>query len=534
MQTTLPPPNALTQTCTSARSRRGLTRSAALLAISALVVSFTASAKAPYHAATKPIKDDEGRVQVIIDFTDDAHVSYSGRNDDVQRGGKPLAGGDFVHKEKTLALVEDFERRHGLKRLGMTSWVGNSMTALVPPGQIDKLLAEPIVKQISDDEASRFSGYSPPWYNYNFNPEWMSWGGDAVNAKISTGNTGRKIYIIDSGVAYHQDLPPMVRKNVACGNGNCNAADPYNYPLVGCYPHSTHVAGIIGAIGGNNKTTRGVYAGFPNIVSLSVTKRTTSDNCGSSHSDQVTYRSYIGYALDYISWDNGANNPNKIIHVVNMSINPGGVEYVNMGAPAVNWGKVQGLASGIWMYGIQLVPGVLFVQSAGNFPSATFTDACKTAYRPDLYQAASPSDGVMVVGAANQWGRAVSSTEPFAASVPPVAGLAPDEYSAYGQCVDIWAPGDNIVSTWGAHSGATIDGVQYSGNVYDYATGGGWAFLSGTSMAAPHVAAVAAWLADVYSPATSGALETLVRQFSNQHGGAVDAAGFPVKVPRLP
>ena len=106
MQTT-PPPHALTQTCTSARSRRGLTRSAALLAISALMASFTAAAKAPYHAATKPIKDDQGRVQVIIDFADDAHLSFPGKNQDPGRNGLTVSG-EFAHKEKTVALVDDF------------------------------------------------------------------------------------------------------------------------------------------------------------------------------------------------------------------------------------------------------------------------------------------------------------------------------------------------------------------------------------------------------------------------------------------
>ncbi len=511
---------------------------AAVALISMAAASTTTLARAPYVKAEKPITDEQGRVQVIIDFTDDAHLEYPGQNQDPQRNGVVISGENFVHKEKTLALVADFERRYGVKRLGITSWIGNSMTALIASEQLDKILAEPLVKQVSDDEEHRFSAFAPPWYNYNFYPEWMSWGGDAVNAKVSTGNTGRKIYIIDSGVAYHDDLPllPTNRKNVACGNGNCNATDPYNYPLVGCYAHATHVAGIIGATASasNGKTTRGVYAGFPNMVSLNVTERLTGDDC--STRDPVTLTSYIGHALDYISWDNTNNNPNKIIHVVNMSINVGGVQLLNQGAPGANWTKVRTISNGVWVGGIQFVAGALFIQSAGNTSPSNFTDACLLSYSVgpvSPQQPALPSDGIIVVGAVNEHGRAVSQAEAFSASIPAnLSGSA--GYSAYGKCVDLWAPGDAIVSTWGAHTGPTLSTQQYTGNVYGAGTTGGWGFLSGTSMAAPHVAAVAAWLADMNNPTTSGALETLVRNSSSQHFGAVDAAGFPVKIPRLP
>ena len=506
----------------------------ALVAIAS--ASTAALASAPHLRAAKPITDEQGRVQVIIDFTDDAHLAFPGQNQDPQRKGVVVGSETFAHKEKTLALVADFERRYGVKRLAITSWIGNSLTALVAPEQLDKILMEPLVKQVSDDQEHRFSALAPPWYNYNFYPEWMSWGGDAVNAKISTGNTGRKIYMIDSGTAYHDDLPAMIRKNVACANGNCNANDPYNYPLVGCYAHATHVAGIIGAIaspGGNGKSTRGVYSGFPNMVSLNVSMRTTGDDCSTRVSSTLT--SYIGNALDYISWDNTNNNPNKIIHVVTMSINTGGVHLINRGVPGANWTKARTISNGVWSGGVQIVAGALLVQSAGNTDSGS-SDACALSYSvgPEFpQQPAIPDDGFMVVGAVNDNGRAVSQSEPFAATIP--AGLSGQPgYSAYGQCVDIWAPGNAIVSTWGAHAGPTLESHLYSGNVYASGSTEGWGFLSGTSMAAPHVAAVAVWLGDVYGASTSGALELLVRSVSNQHYGAVDGANFPVKVPRLP
>jgi len=82
--------------------------------------------------------------------------------------------------------------------------------------------------------------------------------------------------------------------------------------------------------------------------------------------------------------------------------------------------------------------GVFYSIAAGNFGS----DACY--YSPSR---AGVHDGVVTVAATDS-----TDTE---------AG-----WSNYGSCVDLWAPGVNILSTW---------------------PGGGTTTLSGTSMAAPHV-----------------------------------------------
>ncbi|MFM2344358.1 MAG: hypothetical protein RLZZ210_968 [Pseudomonadota bacterium] len=88
-----------------------------------------------------------------------------------------------------------------------------------------------------------------------------------------------------------------------------------------------------------------------------------------------------------------------------------------------------------------LAQGIMIVVAAGN----SATDACSS----------SPShmgrlDGVITVGAVNNKGEEAS-------------------FSNYGECVDVWAPGVDILST----------GLS-----------GGTATMSGTSMASPHVAGV--------------------------------------------
>ena len=398
-------------------------------------------------------------------------------------------------------------------------------------------MSDPLVEQVSEDEVNSLSSVSPPWSDHAYTAagsgtETESWGVEAVNGKVFSGSTNRKIYIIDSGVALHDDLPQILRKNVACGSntGNCSDTDPSTYPVVGCYAHATHVAGIIGALaGGDYKTTRGVYAGFPNLVSLSVLRRTGPDNCGSNEPGDFTV-SAIGYALDYIYWDNANNNPNRTIHIATMSINTGGVQYL-YGTAGPNWAKLKNLANGIWSNGVQIVPGVFFTQSAGNRPTQPL--GCDAVYKPGYsMDAALPDDGIMVVGAVNSNGAPMTGSTYFGGSTPPT-GEPSYATSNYGACLDIWAPGDIIVSTFGNHVMPTsVVGTNYTGTVGVGTQG--WAILSGTSMAAPHVAAVAAWLADTYGVSTSGELETLVRNNSIQHNSATDPFGYPVKVPRLP
>lgn len=183
----------------------------------------------------------------------------------------------------------------------------------------------------------------------------------------------------------------------------------------------------------------------------------------------------------------------------------------------------------------------LVVQSAGNVQGFDPVPACQKAYRPDFYSAALPDDGVMVVGAVHHTGQAVSPTQRFSGTYPAgLSGEPPDTYfSASGECVDIWAPGNLILSTWGTHSGPNFT-VQnpanpYTGNVNSTPPSTqGWAFLSGTSMAAPFVAAAAAWVADAYGLSTPAEVEQKLRTLAYPNTGVVDPHGYPVRIVQLP
>jgi Subtilase family len=546
-------------------------------AFASVAISFSATAKAPYVKAEKPIKDEQGRVQVIIDFTDQAHLAYPGKLPvlPVKGAELPAEPKEFFHTEKTLALVADYEKRFGFDRLSMTSWVGNSVTSFLPTSTIARLLDDKLVKQISEDSYQSFSAQqsnvmpASGWGNSSVGNEWTSWGHQAVNGKIATSNTGRKIYIIDGGVGYHDDLPPMVRLNVSCGSsGNCNAINASIYPVVGCFGHATHVAGIIGALAGNGKTMKGAYAGFPNMISLAVTTRSSGPNCADVGPTVTT----VGNALDFIAFDATQNNPNGRVHIATMSINPGGTQYANAGSPGPNWYKVKSITTTVWAYGIPVTPGILFVQSSGNVTGLVSSQAngCDLAYRPAAGINALPDDGVMVVGASHNNGGAVTPDRPFSSFTSPFSPEPTSMWPASPQnsrpystlvtnCMDIWAPGNLILSTWGIHPNTVVSPItlgstflgttMYSGNVGTpvygaYDTVGnfigppptqGWAFLSGSSMAAPFVAAAAAWLADTYGYNTSGALELAVRSNYTLDTKPAPGQSFPaVPVVRLP
>ena len=496
-------------------------------------------AAAPYLRTEAPIKDAENRVAVIVDLVDDAHELYSEQISPKYARVKPF------HKPQTLNLVDDFEKKYKFTRTGMTSWVGNSFTAYLTSEQIEKLSKDKSVKQISEDRQVQFSA-PPPWSNVQsgYATELHSWGRQAVNGKDKLPWSTRKVFIIDSGVAQHDDLGSVVaRTNVMCGSGGgCEIANPGFYPVVGCYAHSTHVAGIIGAENGNGKTTAGVYSGV-NMVSVSV--RYDGTGTGTCGYLQLPSSSGIGYALDYVYNENRLNN-GGLVGIVNISMNGGAMGWVTDSATGAlmtepNYSKVSRLAKPALLKGGVKYQGALVVRSAGNENGNVCT--LRTSAQGSLAYMPYPlnypnnqsiaTDGIMVVGAVHANGAAVSTTAPFALPNPTNASITPSP-SNYGACLDVWAPGNSILSTWGDHvsGNQTVVGGSYSGN---YPLGStGWASLSGTSMAAPHVAGAAAYLADLYGLTDSIQVEAKVRQFSFQYNGNQDAALQPVKIIQLP
>jgi subtilisin family serine protease len=246
----------------------------------------------------------------------------------------------------------------------------------------------------------------------------LPWGIDKIDAdKSSTlaGNgsgtvDGVKAYIIDTGIdTTHVKGDGSTNQ----GNTDLNVENPAAFNAFGdgkdwdCAGHGTHVAGTVEAID-NTQDVVGVAPSVP-LIGVKVL------DCSGSG----TYSGVIA-GVDWVTQN--AQKP----AIANMSLGGGA-------STALDTAVQNSAASGIF-YSI----------AAGN----SSADACN--YSPA--RAGKGDNGIMTTGALDSSERAAS-------------------FSNWGSCVDVWAPGVDILST---------------------KMGGGTTTMSGTSMAAPHVGGTAA------------------------------------------
>jgi len=261
---------------------------------------------------------------------------------------------------------------------------------------------------------------------------------------------GAVVAVVDSGITYHSDLAPnvlagydMMSNPEWARDGDGRDANPQDqgdwasdnqcepgFPASRSSWHGTHVAGIIAAVGNNNNGITGAAPGAKILPIRAI------GPCGG----------YISDVADSIIWAAGGTvagipaNPNRA-NVVNLSL--GGISACSVTEQnAINFAHNAGTA---------------VVVAAGN------------SARPAAEMSPANCQNVITVAAAG-----------------PDGSRAP--YSNYGAAVDITAPGgdmtadawDGIVST--SNFGSTVP----EGEAYE--------LLQGTSMAAPHVSAIAAML----------------------------------------
>ena len=520
---------------------------------------------------------------MIVDFTDEAYLSYPR---DLLINFDPKKD---TQQPQALALIKEYEQRFGFVREGLTTWVGASVTAFLTTRQVEQLLADRNVRLITDDEYQQFSAPAtpPPWY-----PSWTGsawgelndWGRTAVNGKTVLAGSFRKVYIIDSGVANHSDLSSVSQRvNVNCGTGaDCSSvATPYspnidpprlgNYSTVGCYAHATHIGGIIGANADSAAPRVGVYAGV-NMVSIALgsSKGTynnawipCADGGSTDYLQNGVYVSSIGFAFDFIAAQNQPAGPIPgTANVASISINPGGLGFSASGVAETNRSKLLAMVNPAspWRYfqdqWVQwYYPGIFVAQSAGNQninACSRRTDGKSAAFQTTPSPTGTATDGIMVVGAIRPNGTAVSdltgpNSGPGFTQPEPRFGTSAEFGSNFGNCVDIWAPGDAIYSTWGRGLYSTYSSANYFGgqpngylpgtaptpsSLYSYDPTTlyeglfGWQWLSGTSMAAPHVAAAAAYVADKYNLVTPIDIEQKIRD-NWKTWGALDPLSTP-------
>lgn len=340
------------------------------------------------------------------------------------------------HDRGVLGAIMWLERRYAFRADSFFSRAYQGFAANLTAAQRRRLAADPLVASIEPDALITLE----PAVAVS---QTIDWGIGRVGADLSSARSGDgsgeiagvHVYVIDTGVDAAHPDLNVVEHVSMIGEPNTD-----------CHGHGTGVAGIIAARD-NGDFTVGVAPGAP----IHGVKVLTCQG--------FTFPSFIVQAVDWVT----ANAVKPA--VANMSL--GSI----ITLPAVNAAVRASAASGI-----------VYVVAAGNgnpFANNTPLDACQT----------SPAragfdflwfNGIITVGATD-------------------TGDVEAPFSNFGPCVNLWAPGVSVTSTW-----LTADGGQVT--------------ASGTSFASPYVAGGAALLLSRYPTLKPPDVELLLRLFAEAPG----------------
>jgi len=281
-------------------------------------------------------------------------------------------------------------------------------------------------------------------------PARATWRRPRAAASIGVDASRRRIAvaIIDSGIRPHADLPlSRIRafKDFVAGS---------TVPVDNC-GHGTHVAGIVA---GNGRSSNGLYAGIAPGVDI-VALRVLGDDCAGNTSDVID-------ALEWI----GRHHETYRIKVVNVSLGHAVLESI-FTDPLVQ--AVERLSR----------KGVAVVTAAGNKGLNPATDL--PGYGGIGVPCNAPSS--ICVGSLDTLGSAELSDD----RVSDASSRGPTRFDLLAK-PDLVAPGVNIVSL--AAPGSRLFTELEHLHVLDANGSPRYLMLSGTSMAAPAVAAAAALL----------------------------------------
>jgi aqualysin 1 len=307
------------------------------------------------------------------------------------------------------AVANEQARENGLRLRFVYQYAIGGYAAVFPNDHaLQRVHNDPRVDYVEQDEVARAVDQVLPWGINRIDADQSSTQADDGTGSVDNVNA----YIIDTGVdASHTDLDVVNHVNFK--------DDGKNYD---CNGHGTHVAGTVAAKD-NDQDVVGVAPGAP-LTGVKVL------GCGGTGAYSVIIKGVDWVTGQVIGPDGIAGTADdKKPAIANMSL----------GGPrdtAVN-DAVRNSANS----------GVFYSIAAGNDGAKACAYSPASAGRTWDGSKWIYDNGVMTVAATNS-----SEEEP--------------DWSNYGDCVDIWAPGVNIRSTH---------------------LGGGTTLMSGTSMAAPHV-----------------------------------------------
>lgn len=332
---------------------------------------------------------------------------------------------------------------------------------------VAKLEADPSVEYVEPDTMMFALAPAPNdlYYSYQWDLTNMTYGLDIQPAWDTSTGSGVVVAVIDSGTVSHEDLDAnmlpgydMIASPDIARDGSGRDADPRDEGTYGdginCEAdqsswHGAHVAGTIAAVTGNGKGVAGV------APSAKIVPVRALGLCGGGYTSDI---------IDGMTWASGGSVPG-----VPANVNPARVINLSLGGNYVCSPTYQTAIDAA------VARGSVIVAAAGNESD----DA-------SLYSPAS-CNNVITVGSTGVDGRG-----------------AP--YSNFGNSVDLSAPGGNaisggngmILSTVNPGTQGPVDGSTYS-------------FMQGTSMAAPHVAGVAALMLAANASLTPAKVEELLK-----------------------
>ncbi|NHZ78585.1 S8 family serine peptidase [Massilia sp. CCM 8695] len=418
-------------------------------------------------ALQAPIRNEAGTIHYIVLFADTAAQSYSAK-----AVSDPRFGAE--HDGKVMRLLHEVEAAHRVAATHAYSHTLQGFAAYLTEQQVAALRRDPRIKAVAPNMKADASA-SAVWQDVQVGASTLPWGVQAVGGSANS-NGATSVYVIDSGIGNHVDVPVSARWNAP---GACS---------IGKYPHATFVAGIIAARNDQLGVT-GVNAGAK-LVSLAYGDPTCAVGSGSLAN--------VIAALDEAKRRIQAEGR---MGVVNLSSNSQLVNLPPARAPiaAAFLASVRSLIAPNSATGYR---GAVFVQSAGN----NYRDACAYSFNDRL-----PSDGALVVGAIDSNGQPAQPLNGSGAFLPLDPKGQVEMGSNFGNCVDAWAPGKSVRSTW----------------MNSYAST--YVVSSGTSWAAPHVSALAARLMETTPTLrTPGEVENAIRA-RLASGGAL-TQGTPLRV----
>jgi hypothetical protein len=379
-------------------------------------------------------------------------------------------------------------------------------------------------------------------YADNSPNEEISWGVRLLNLPYLPTNSDPPVFVIDSGVHKHPSLNVVAQDVIQRSSG----------PTLpeGCYTHGTFVAGIIGGKGpqmSGGVKVPGSYGTRPGTPIHSIAFY--NDCPGDGGIGSITFNDLKNAFLI-------ARAKVQERCISTQDCRPGIVNLSFNGSITGNVGEFkQFLSDYIVRPKRDAYPGILVVHSAGN-------QGLGTVGTPGFIanDISDPNDGYMVVGAIDSFGqqmRPVNDMGPGRRVIPEdgYLTLLPgnfvgnivkmdtlDTLSNFGRGLSMWAPGKNLVSSVAYKPFLVVGGEDRVGGPdcpqqVKSAQGGncyGIGYASGTSFAAPFVAAHAAYLRESIANWTTPAAFEQILKSATYSNGATDDEGNPIIIPRPP